>query len=432
MTSESNAVPATVGLAGLLSEYADQLVGAALATVSTDGEVEVAFVGRPDASSIEPVTAATPFSLGSVTKLLTAGAICQMVEAGQLSFEDPLVRWLPEVRKLTYGAEITIQHLLCHSSGLVDLFEPIAGIDALIDRLANFGPIAKPGALLSYTNVGYILLGEVIRRIAADSWENEVRRRFLQPLGMSSTWLGDESNVPERPAVDHDFTPDGSVALTEMWPRLPGIFAAAGTTATASVEDAVRLLGALLFGCVANIRLFSDPLCQAMQNVQIAMPGPGVFGDGWGLGWCVIDETQDLVGHIGGTSVFALGSRALGKAAIFLSNTPNGATIGEALTRRAIGVDASVALIGSHSNSPLGSFVGRYRSPTFAIEIAEEGATLVMSSTMNDERVTLLRIGETTFMGRIGTLPTEVNFITDAANGPPQYLHIALRALARV
>jgi hypothetical protein len=55
-----------------------------------------------------------------------------------------------------------------------------------------------------------------------------------------------------------------------------------------------------------------------------------------------------------------------------------------------------------------------------------------MSSTMNDERVTLLRIGETTFMGRIGTLPTEVNFITDAANGPPQYLHIALRALARV
>lgn len=431
MIFASDAAVLSSGLEAMLAEYADRLVGAALATVTADGRIDVAVIGRPEAGGVDRIAPATRFSLGSVTKLLTASIICRMAEEGRLSLDDKTSRWLPEINTLERGADVTIRHLLCHSSGLADLFEPIVGIDGILAKIASHGALAEPGFLFSYSNVGYVLLGEIISRITGSNWENHIRSRLLAPLGLSQTWLEGDGMLPEGFAIDHDFSSDGSAISSEMWPRLPGMWAAAGTTMMASVQDAAQLLGAVFFGKAGDETLIHGEMLAEMQGMQIRMPGPSMFGDGWGLGWCIVDETQDLVGHMGGTSVYALGSQSLGKAAIFLSNTPNGAMIGKELTRRAIGahpipVLEPVLQLDTRSER----FVGRYKSPTFSIEIARQAAGLVMSNNFDSDIVPLSPTGSASFMGRIGALPTEVNFIGDD-NCPPRFLHMALRALTR-
>jgi CubicO group peptidase (beta-lactamase class C family) len=218
-----------------------------------------------------------------------------------------------------------------------------------------------------------------------------------------------------------------------MWSRLTGPFAAAGTAATASILDAVQLVGAILFGHGPGSEILIEAqTLAAMQRRHISMPGPSVFGDGWGLGWNIADEENGLVAHMGGTSVYTLGSRASGKAAIFLANTPNGAAVGEALTREAIGAAQRKPEVRARQER-ISGLEGHYASPTFSIDVSSEAGALVMRTSFDERIVPLEPNGERSYLGNIGLLTTEVNFIGDPANGgTPRYLHTALRALPRM
>ena len=151
--------------------------------------------GSADLMDDIPMPPEGAFRIGSITKMFTATVIVQLAEDGVLTLDDPLALWLPEVAdQLPYGDQITLRHLLTHTSGLFNVVEHEAywadlfaemeidedtGAVTLAcvqrdphDTLARYvyGKDAnfEPGARWSYSNTNYTLLGMVIEA-AADS-----------------------------------------------------------------------------------------------------------------------------------------------------------------------------------------------------------------------------------------------------------------------
>lgn len=333
-------LPTSQQLAAWLTSDQDHLVGAAMAVISSDRQMQSATFGHLSIDQIDEVEASTPFMLGSICKAFTATLVLQLVEQDKIRLDDSIVKWLPETKRLypRPGPEASIRQLLGHSGGLVDLFEPAWDLDDAVAKLAAQGLLADPVEVMSYSKAGYVLLGALLERVAGCGWEELFRARILDSLQLgtggivvdtemdiskaeTSANTGDDAINVNGPFVaeDHVRSPDGTFTRQRMWPHFSGLFAAAGTVSAASIVDAAALLRALLWG---------DILTQAsrreMSTLQHRLPGSSLWCEGWGLGWSVVDAGRGLVGHMGGSSTFVLGSRDMGRAVVFLSNTANG------------------------------------------------------------------------------------------------------------
>ena len=133
----------------------------------------------------------------SITKLFTAVAILQLQEQGKLTLSDPAARFLPEFQEKPF-ANITLLHLLTHTSGLAALQDafPERDLDweAEVDRrnvretwipaILNKGLFYEPGMRWEYSKAGFCVLGEVIARITGQRAEDYIRERILLPCGM--------------------------------------------------------------------------------------------------------------------------------------------------------------------------------------------------------------------------------------------------------
>jgi CubicO group peptidase (beta-lactamase class C family) len=189
-----------------------QSPGCAVATIR-DGKIEFARgYGMADLEHGLPITSKTAFNLASVSKQFTAAAINLLVAAGQLSLDDDVRKYVPELPR--YDAPITIRHLVHHTSGLRE-------ISALFDLSVRSGPDIssaddlqmlarqrnlnfKPGAEYSYTNSGYFLLGLIVERVSGTSLRGFAEERMFRPLGMSSTTFRDRSDMSiENQAVGY-------------------------------------------------------------------------------------------------------------------------------------------------------------------------------------------------------------------------------------
>jgi CubicO group peptidase (beta-lactamase class C family) len=135
----------------------------------------------------------TPSNLASVSKQFTAMAVMMLTERGKLHYDDPIAKHLPELTGL--GEEITIRHLLTHTSGIPDVGD--LGIDrpnlqesevlkAVIKQHPQF---ADAGEQYHYSNTGYMLLGMIVERISDLSLGDFLARNIFKPLGMKDTGL---------------------------------------------------------------------------------------------------------------------------------------------------------------------------------------------------------------------------------------------------
>ena len=160
--------------------------------------------GYADRVARLPTTAATRFGLASVTKVFTAVAIARLVGEGRLDFSAPVVRLLPpERRPSTLRDDVTVHHLLCHTSGIADYFEeeqdpepeyadlwaqrPCYRIERPADFLPLFGdlpPYRPPGERWQYSNAGYLLLGLVLEEVTGAAYAEVVGDQVFEPAGM--------------------------------------------------------------------------------------------------------------------------------------------------------------------------------------------------------------------------------------------------------
>ena len=154
------------------------------------------------------VDAETAYNWASITKTMTAIAILQLRDRGLLSLDDPAMRYVPELRQVhsDYGSidSITIRHLLTHSGGFRNPtwpwdcddatncdwqpFEPTKW--AQVAAMLPYTHIAfAPGSRWSYSNLGYVFLGQIIERLSGDDFEVYIDKNILKPLEMHSSYF---------------------------------------------------------------------------------------------------------------------------------------------------------------------------------------------------------------------------------------------------
>jgi CubicO group peptidase (beta-lactamase class C family) len=166
--------------------------------------------GYADRATGSLVTPATRFALASVTKMFTAVTVADLANLGSLAFETPVVEVLPAGRRpTTLLPEVTIHHLLCHTSGIADYSEeeedspyyvedyaslwverPSYSMERPVDFLPLFGDLAPyrpPGEEYQYSNAGYIVLGLVIEQMTGRPFTEVVQKRVFDRAGMAAS-----------------------------------------------------------------------------------------------------------------------------------------------------------------------------------------------------------------------------------------------------
>jgi CubicO group peptidase (beta-lactamase class C family) len=266
----------------------------ALATAGVfSGEMLVARRGQPvHAQTFGQVPAGALYRIASVTKGFTAGAILLLVERGKLKLSDPVARFFPELpdghlRK--GGHEITIDHLLSHSGGLeMSLAHRNQDPSAIVTALRGARVVTVPGTQHRYSNEGYVVLGDIIRRTTGQSYEAFLRHDVLTPLGLNDTGIVADEQQRARLMPGQHGTVLGLRPARELFPEIDWDYfewqgGAAGALFS-SVTDLTRWLDALSAGQFlgpAGHRLLFQPVIEdyargfAVATLDDGGGGPG-------------------------------------------------------------------------------------------------------------------------------------------------------------
>ncbi|MEM6300895.1 MAG: serine hydrolase domain-containing protein, partial [Pseudomonadota bacterium] len=173
-----------------------KIAGATVAVVTRDEIMHLQGYGYANAPKRLKVDATEHlFRIASITKTFTATAVMQLVEAGKLELDSDIKTYLPEMRIDDHLGTITVAHLLSHTPGFEDRFlayygPPMEGEgEALAEQLASLGAyqVRPPGEIVSYSNFGFTLLGEIIARVSGQSYADYLREHILDPLQMTSS-----------------------------------------------------------------------------------------------------------------------------------------------------------------------------------------------------------------------------------------------------
>jgi len=219
--------PMAAGIDSVFADIAPGAPGCALGVVR-DGELAYAKgYGTANLDHGLPITPSSVFYMGSVSKQFTAAAVVLAARDGALSLDDDVRRWIPELPD--YGRPITIRHLIHHTNGLRDYLalgslaakpiENVFGDEATLRLIvAQRALNHEPGAEYLYSNSGYFLLAEIIRRATGKSLRQFTHERIFAPLGMKNTHFHDDRRevVPLR-VTGYDVLRNGTVHMNHPW-----------------------------------------------------------------------------------------------------------------------------------------------------------------------------------------------------------------------
>ena len=275
----------------LMADYAGEVPGAAVLVLRDGQPVARVGYGLADLEAAAPVTPATNFRLASVSKQFTAAAVLLLAEDGQLDLDDPVRGWLPALPPA--ADQVTLRHLLTHSSGLVDYEDVMPeGLDRQLrdaDVLAILAGQDRlyfpPGTGYRYSNSAYALLALVVERASGLDYPAFLHARIFEPLGMATT-LARVDEGPAVPARAYGYTHgDAGWQRTDQSPT-SAVLGDGGIYS--SLDDLARWDAALY-----DDRLLSDASRRLAFSPVVASDDPEVW---YGMGWRV---TGDSLWHSG-------------------------------------------------------------------------------------------------------------------------------------
>ena len=294
-----------------LQELIDEhhVPGAGLAVLDGDDIVEVAAGVINKNTGIE-ATPDTLFQIGSITKVWTATLVMMAVDEGTLDLDEPVVTYLPEFKVADPGVtkSVTLRHFLSHSSGIGGdhILETGRGDDTLaryVETCVDIGQEHDLGATMSYCNTGYSVSGRILEKVTGKVWDQILRERLLDPLGLTHTNTLPEEALLFRTAAGH-IKPPGADAyqVAPIW-MLPRSAGPAGLI-NARPSDVLRFAQLHLNEGRApdGTQLLSPGAVKQMQEPQIDVPDRYSLGDKWGIGWILFNWSgRRLYGHDGNT-----------------------------------------------------------------------------------------------------------------------------------
>ncbi|MFE6082825.1 serine hydrolase domain-containing protein [Streptomyces virginiae] len=276
---------------------AHHVPGATLA-VFAEGRIHELASGILHRGTGVEATTDSVFQLGSIAKLYTATLVMQLAAAGELDLDAPVIEVLPEFRVADPEATkaITIRQLLSHTSGLTCDFtyDSGRGDDCLAKYVAAAGNVAldcPPGTAVSYSSVGYNVLGRVVEVLTGRTWDQALKERLVAPLNLTHTMTLPEEALAFRTAMGHlpGEGPDPEPAPAwDMMPRSAGPYGRVLATAA----DVLRLAKLHLDGGSApdGTQILGARAVAEMQRWAVDVPDRWtVSADGWGLGWSLYD-----------------------------------------------------------------------------------------------------------------------------------------------
>ncbi len=299
----------------LMSLY--DIPGAGLALVK-DGKVFYSKgYGYRDTTAKTPVTENTLFSVGSVTKSFTAMDVVELVDAGKLDLDTPVIKYIPDLKLSDPKAAqvITLRELLDMSSGLArsDIGFVTGQLTTREQTLADIPNIpitAEPGKQWQYSNQSYVLAAYAAEKVSGQTWEALTQQGVFDPLGLkTANFNADGLKNSTDAARPH--------ALDVLKGQLPIDYSPymeaagpAGAINASAVDMAKYMLFQLGDGTVNGKQLVSPEMMKAMHSQQIAI-GTGPEADlmralmltdlqGYGFGWMTEQyRGLDMVQHDG-------------------------------------------------------------------------------------------------------------------------------------
>jgi CubicO group peptidase (beta-lactamase class C family) len=299
--------------------------------LARDGEL--AWSSHVGLSRLEPPTPPhddTQVMIGSITKTFTALLVMQLRDEGRLGLDDPLGAWLPDSRH----AGLTVRRLLSHTSGLQR--EPVGRIwetldapdvDRLLHELEDAEQVLPPHLAFHYSNLAFALLGQVVERLVGRPWEEVLRDRILEPLGMTRTGL-----VPEDDhAYGFQVDPFAGTATREPQLELRATVALGGLWST--VADMTRYAAFLAQPHPSVLRAETlDEMCRPVVMIDLES-----WKSGYGLGYELVRSGDRVhVGHRGAMPGFLSGlrvNRQRGVGVFVVATSTAGAEPGPLATR---------------------------------------------------------------------------------------------------
>ncbi len=355
-----------------LEAYADRdgAVGASAALVVDGRIVARHHVGFADRATGRRVDERTIFHWASITKTLGAVAVMQLRDRGRLSLDDPIVRWVPELRRLhdPFGMldSIPVRWLLSHSAGFRNGTWPYRGAEwqpfepAEWSQLVAMMPYQRlefrPGTRYGYSNPAYVYLARVVEQESRDPWATYVQKNIWAPLGMHRSYTG---LTPYHLQADrgHGYEvrrAGGRDSLVDVGADFdPGITIPNGGW-NAPVDD-VAAWAAFLLGRPADAAtrarhegVLTRATLEEMWRPALASREGYTAGDAVGLGFFLLERNgRRVVGHTGdqaGYRSFLYLDPAAGTAVIAVLNTTNHARDDQAGWQRL--VEAGVGALG--------------------------------------------------------------------------------------
>jgi CubicO group peptidase (beta-lactamase class C family) len=282
--------------------------------------------GVTDVTKKLPVNARSEFRIASMTKSFTALAVLRLRDEGKFSLDDPIGKYIPEMKGQKYltadAPPVTIRQLLSHAAGLPEDNpwgdRQLAVSDADMMKMIGTGLSFSnsPGIAYEYSNLGFAILGHLIKVVTGESYETYINRNILLPLGMTHTYWEYSKVPPADFAHGYRWLNNNFVEQPLL---LSGAYGAMGGMIT-SMEDFSKYVNLHMSAWPPTDEKEGGPVKRSsiremhhLWNVNQLQPRfqfasgricPTVFGYGYGLRISQDCDSRIMVGHSGGLPGF--------------------------------------------------------------------------------------------------------------------------------
>jgi len=284
------------------------VVGAQLSIIKDGRQLDFVH-GLANAELGLPMMQDTVIQIGSATKVFNAVMIMSLVEESKLALDTPVRKYIPQFQLADAKAagSITLRQLLSMSAGIDngDYAEYGSGEDAVARRVTALKTLPQhfpPGTHFGYSNAGTDITGYAAERVTGKVWDQLLKERVIEPLGLRNVVSLDRDRMYQRVSVGHVVNAKtGSVSVVRPWGLSRGL-APAGGTLTASAHDLARLGKLFLDNGIADSgrRVLSEDSIKAMMTPVVEVP-VHYQATSWCVGPCKMDwNGAQIWGHRGG------------------------------------------------------------------------------------------------------------------------------------
>jgi uncharacterized protein YbbC (DUF1343 family) len=351
----------------------------------------------------EAMTKDTIFDIASLTKVVaTTSSLMKLFEQGKFRLNDKITDYIPEFQG--GKSDITIRNLFTHFSGLapdVPLDTPWSGYATGIHLAASTKPEGPPGVRYVYSDINFILLGELVHRLSGQMLSDYARQNIFLPLGMKDTMFQPPASLVSRIAPTERSSPNGppyrGVVHDPTSRNMGGVAGHAGVFSTAA--DLARFAQMMLNGGeLDGVRLFSPLTIQKFTEPQSPPDQPILRGLGWDIDSPLSGNRGELFpigsyGHTGftGTSIWIDPSSQT--YVILLANSvhPNLRPALTPLRGKVATIAAAAVEVNENARLFLTGYNETFTSAGVHREIARNGATLTGLDVLEKEDFEPLR-----------------------------------------